>query len=185
MGTIPTPPTFVAGQTSGVAAGLNQLRDCINFWALTPRVYAYQSTTQSLPTNTFTAITFDSEVYDVVQSGDTASHDNTTNNTRLIARTPGKYEITGQVQIAANATGARSVQLRLNAAGNPASGTQIALNQQTPLASSSTSVSITPIEVQLSAGDYVEMFANQQSGGALNTGTGQGTTFLRMKLTGS
>lgn len=184
MGTIPTPPTFVAGEIP-TASKLNQLRDAINFWALTPRTYAWQSVAQSLPNGTVTAVTFTSEVYDVVQSGDTASHDNTTDPSRIYVRTSGKYEISAQVQIASNATGARTATVRLNAAGNGAAGTVLATNQQSPVTGISTSVSTPTIEASLTAGDYIELFATQTSGGALNTVAGLGTTFMRMKLTGT
>lgn len=184
MGTIPTGPTFVAGQKL-TAAQLNSMNDVSAFWALTPRCYAYSNTAQSIPNTTGTVVALDAEVYDIVQSGDTASHDLVTNNSRIVVRTTGKYEITGQIQFASNATGIRTAQVRLNAAGAVGSGTLLGTNQQSPLTGASTSVGLTPVEVALTAGDYVEMFATQTSGGALNTVSGQGTTFLRIKLTGS
>jgi hypothetical protein len=184
MGTIPTITTFVAG-TELTAAMLNEVKAASDFWALTPRCYAYASGAQSLASGVYTAIAFDSEIYDIVQSGDSPSHDAATNNTRLYVRTSGKYEITGQVYFATNATGSRSADLRLNAAGNPAGGTRIALNQQTALSGVGSPATAPVIEYPLVTGDYVEIFGMQNSGGALNTAGGSGLTLLRMKLTGS
>ena len=47
------------------------------------------------------------------------------------------------------------------------------------------SVPIPTVEVSLTAGDYVEAFAQQNSGGALDTIVGSGVSFLRVKLSGS
>lgn len=184
MGTIPVGPTFVAGQKL-TAAQLNQMNAVSDFWALTPRCYAYSSVAQSIPNTTGTAIDMTSEVYDIVQAGDSGSHGGVTNPSRIQIRTTGKYEITGQIQFASNATGIRTAQVRMNAAGNVASGTLLSTNQQAPLTGASTSVTLPVVEVALTDTDYVEMFATQTSGGALNTVSGQGTTFLRIKLTGS
>lgn len=184
MGTIPTQAAFVAGAKL-TAAQLNQMRAVDDFWALTPRCSAHQSAVQSIPNNVYTVLTFDAEVYDIVQSGDSPSHDLVTNNSRLVIRTTGKYEITGQYQAATNVTGYRAAQVRLNAAGNPAAGTLLTVNQQSPVTGASTSVPLVPVEVALTAGDYIEMFAIQNSGGALNTVPGAGVTYLRFKLTGS
>lgn len=41
------------------------------------------------------------------------------------------------------------------------------------------------VEVDLSVGDYIEAFGQQNSGGALNTVVGSGISFLRVKLTGT
>lgn len=181
MGTIPTIASFPSG---GIVTSsyLNQIKTVNDFWANAPGVYVYSSAVQSITSGTANLIGFDLEVYDIVQSGDTPSHDNATNNSRLICRTAGKYEIGGQIQIASNATGTRAVQVRLNAAGNPASGTLLGTSQQAPLTGASTSVTLPPVRIALAIGDYIEMFATQTSGGALNTVIGQGTTFLRMDL---
>lgn len=184
MGTIPTIPSFSAGAVL-TAAQMNNVKAVSDFWALTPRCSVYQSAPQSIPNSTVTAIAFDVEVYDIVQSGDSPSHDNTTNNTRVYIRTTGKYEISGQVYYASNATGVRLADIRLNAAGSGAGGTRLVLNQNSPLSGVGTPVACVPIEASLTAGDYVEIFGQQTSGGALNTAGGLGLTFLRIRLTGS
>jgi hypothetical protein len=180
MGTIPTPPTFTAGAVL-TATQLNTLRDVANFWAAPPRVYAWASGATSLNNSTTTLIAFASEVYDIVQSGDSPMHDNTTNNSRLVVRTAGKYRISVQCQFASNATGNRVVSVRLNAAGAPGGGSLLFVQTQGAVSGTSTSVSFTAPPYPLSAGDYVEMFASQSSGGVLNAG-GDITTYFAAEL---
>lgn len=179
MGTIPTPPTFNPGETTGVAAKLNQLRDVQNFILNPPKCYAYQGVAQSIPNASATALTLDSELFDIVMSGDSPGHDNVTANMRLVARTDGKYEIVGAIRWATNATGLREAQIRLNGS------TILIKNAQTPAAASSTDCATPPIEVGLAAGDYIELLGFQSSGGALLTVAAREVTFLRFKLTGA
>lgn len=184
MGTIPTRAAFVPGAVL-TATQLNELNAVDAFWARTPRCSAWPTTALSVPNNAYTVVPFDAEVYDDVQAGDTPSHDLTTNNSRLVFRTAGKYEIAGQGQLFSNATGYRAAQVRLNAAGNPAAGTLVTVNQTGAVSGVGTSVGLTPVEIAVTVGDYIELFLIQTSGGALNTIPGSGVTFLRMKLTAS
>ena len=186
MGTIPTITTFTAGAVL-TATQMNNMKDVADFWALTPRCSVYQSSVTSISNSaaSWTVVAFQAEVFDVVQSGDSPMHDNVTNNSRIVIRTAGKYEIAGQVQFASNSTGYRAVSVRLNAAGSGSGGTLLA---QTNVDASSTTVVSVPlpaVEVDLSVGDYIEAFGQQNSGGALNTVAGSGISFLRVKLTGT
>lgn len=184
MGTVPTPPAFVAGQKL-TAAQLNSMDDVMAFMLTPPQCSAYQGVSQNLTTGAWAAITLDAEVFDIVQAGDTLSHDNATNNSRIFIRTSGKYEVSGQVQIASSAGGLRAAQVRLNAAGNVASGSLVTQNQQSPVSGGSTSVAVGPYVQPFTAGDYIEIFGFQSSGGTVATVIGQGTTFLRMKWVAS
>ena len=186
MGTIPTITTFTAGAVL-TATQMNNMKDVSDFWALTPRCSVYSSAALSVPTgaSTWTVVPFASETFDIVQSGDSPSHDTATNNSRIYVRTSGKYEINGQLQIVLNSVGYRSVQVRLNAAGSGTGGTQLAVNTVDASSAALVSLPIPTVEHDLTAGDYVEMFVQQNSGGALNTVAGSGVTFLRMKLTGT
>lgn len=181
MGTIPTTPSFTAGEKL-TAAKLEQVCDAVDFWALTPRCYAYRSVVQSISTATYTAVDLDAEVYDIVQSGDTASHSTSTDPSRIYVRTAGKYEIAGQVMFNANATGARIAQVRLNGVGTVLSESS---QQAITTVGIDTGVPFPTVELALTAGDYIELFAYQGSGGNLDVEFGQGRTFLRLKLTGS
>ena len=183
MGAIPTMPTFVDGEIP-TAAKLNQIKTCQDFWANTPKCSLYQSAAQSVAVSgTTQVLNFDSEVYDIVQAGDTESH-SATFLSRLFIRTTGRYDIVAQYQAATNATGSRACSVRANAGGNPANGTLIVQNQQGAVTGVSTSVLTQRLSVPLVAGDYLELFANQTSGAALNTVPGVGVTYLEAKLVG-
>ena len=186
MGTIPTITTFTAGAVL-TATQMNNMKAVADFWALTPRCSVYQSSVTSVANSaaSWTLLPWQAEVFDIVQSGDSLMHDNTTNPSRIYIRTAGKYEINGQVQIVLNSVGYRAAQVRLNAAGSGSGGTQLALNVVDASSAALVSLPIPTVEVDLSVGDYVEAFAQQNSGGALNTVAGSGVTFLRMKLTGT
>ena len=134
-----------------------------------PRCRAYQATAQSIPDSTYTALAFDAENYDVKEM-----HDNTTNNTRITipADGSGTYLITANVFFAANATGVRNVRITLNGTTVLASGIAVSTGGTT-----GTSVNATTIE-QLSAGDYIEVEAYQDSGAALDTVTGRNRTYV-------
>lgn len=184
MGTVPTPPTFTAGATL-TAAQQNSLRDSINFLMSPPQCLAYASAAQSTATNTYVAIALDAEAVDVVQSGDTPMHDNVTSNTRIYARTAGKYEVSGECSWISNATGNfRAAQVRVNAAANVASGTGLMFVAVQTVNGTATDVVLPIVTFQFSAGDYIEMFGNQTSGAGLALQTGIATTFLRMKWVG-
>src|SRR6266498_542252 len=64
---------------------------------------------QTLTTSVPLSFVFASERFDT-----DAIHDNTTNNSRLTCKTAGVYQISGQVEYAANATGRRELLIRLN-----------------------------------------------------------------------
>jgi hypothetical protein len=179
VGTIPTPGTFAPGDTTGVAAKLNTLRDAINFWASPPRCYAYATAAQTLTTGVDTALNLPAELYDVVQSGDTPMHDNVTNNTRLTIRTAGTYEVGGAIRFSSNGTGVRIASVRLNGT------TWIVRNQQSPLASFSTDCATPVVPYVLAVGDYIELVGTQTSGGNLATFAAPEVTFLRAKLVAS
>lgn len=103
------------------------------------------------------ALTFNSERYD-----NFAIHSTSSNTSRLIAPRTGIYSIFGHVEFASNATGLRSIVIYANGTTN------IAVEGKTAVGGGlSTYCSVSTIYA-LSAGQYVELLANQTSGGALN-----------------
>jgi hypothetical protein len=120
-----------------------------------PAARVYHDAAQSIANNTLVALAFNSERYD----NDTM-HDNATNNSRLTAKTAGKYHIVGNVEFEANASNTRALIIRLNGATN------ISFLQVPPAAVATNLVISTTYS--LSVGDYVELIAYQNSGGALN-----------------
>lgn len=152
------PRTWTPGEYP-TAAQLNQdLRDNVSFLANPPKCRAYHSTTQSLTTATLTALAFNSERWNT----DTM-HNTVTNNSRLTCKTAGLYRITAHVQFATNATGERTVHLRVN-------GLVFIASQggaPNPTAGNATNITVSD-EYPLAVNDYVEVLAFQASGGALN-----------------
>jgi hypothetical protein len=129
----------------------------------TPRCKLFHNTTQSTTNDTETAVAFNSEDFDVG-----TMHDNATNNSRITipANEDGLYLITGIVSFASNATGFRTLSLFKNGGGT-AEGSKALLNALT--AAATTRVQLTTL-LTLAAGDYIELFARQTSGGNLNIG---------------
>jgi hypothetical protein len=112
---------------------------------------------QSIANTTYTAIAFTTEDYDT-----DAIHDNSTNNTRLTVPSGkgGKWQITGPVTFA-NGTGYRIVRIYKNGVG------LISLSSA-PTVSGDNTTGVVSNVFNLSAGDYLEVFVYQNSGGALN-----------------
>lgn len=147
------------------------VRDDLEYLARNkPHAKATRTSTQSINTATWTAVSLTSEDFDVGGMHSTAS-----NQSRLTIPTgeDGKYVFTGDAKFASNATGT------LRAARLVKNGTTVIAHTQ-GMASGSylayMNVSTGPIA--LVATDYIELFVFQDSGGALNTSVTDGNTFL-------
>jgi hypothetical protein len=124
---------------------------------------AYQAgSAQSISNATLTAVTFDSERFDTDGYHSTSSN---TSRFTVPAGMGGKYLLGGVVEFAANATGARSIALRLNGS------TYIAFEtiQAATAGGQETRLSVETV-YDLLAGEYVEVYVSQVSGGSLNIG---------------
>lgn len=176
MGTIPTIPTFVAGSVL-TAAQLNQLKTVSDFWAAPPRCQAVDAAGPTLTTGVTATVALGAENFDVVQTGDTGMHDLVTTNSRVFARTAGKYRVTGYLSFASNATGTRQGTLVLNGVTN------LVADARPASPSTSTNMTIGPKTVTLAVGDFIELTAFQTSGGnlALNLGN-PGPSTLTVEL---
>lgn len=117
-----------------------------------------KSTTQSIANATYTAVTFNTEDYDT-----DAIHDNVTNNTRFTIPSgkSGKWLISGVVAFASNATGFRFVRLYKN-------GTAFIVPAGIPPVNGDTTQLAFSYIHTFTAGDYMEVFVYQNSGGNLN-----------------
>jgi hypothetical protein len=130
---------------------------------------ASPSATKIVPTVTTVKITMDTVTYDVNSEHDAV-------NGRWLCKNSGKYRVTGQCYFTAGATGYRLVYLYKNATttGDPpiynnGTGTNIGLGILVP----PTSVALYPLavaEVNLTAGDYVELFVRHSQGSNLTCG---------------
>lgn len=123
-----------------------------------PAFNGYQTTTQSIPATTWTAISIDTETFDT-----DLGHDVVTNNTRYTIQVDGLYVILGTVAFNVSATGLRGSKIFKNGA--------ILIGSETLVAPGPTvgTSAVCQIAAQLVAGDYIELYGFQNSGGALST----------------
>lgn len=160
--TYTAPTTFAVGDEFTASWQNTYIKANLDFLATPPSVRATASSTTAIATGTWSLIAFDAETWDWAT---TAMHDNSTNNSRLVAPVAGKYQVTAHTTWTANATGSRVIQIRKNAAGNVASGTQ--LSQSLYAASASQLDYQVTDTFDLAANDYIEIWRYQNSGGNL------------------
>jgi predicted secreted protein len=118
----------------------------------------YSSGAQLIANNTFTALTAQNEFFDT-----DGYHSNSVNTSRITipAGLGGKYLVQGQCNFDLNAVGGRVVGIYKNGSAFVPGG--IAL----PSATEYVAATINTV-VSLVAGDYIELFVRQTSGGNLN-----------------
>jgi hypothetical protein len=123
------------------------------------RVRLYNTAAQTLVDATLTAITFDTELYD------TASlHSLTLNTSRITIPAAGYYNIGANVQFTANAVGDRLIEIRLNGTTTRPCASRVLTNT---VAGQPTNMNLSA-DYLFAAGDYIELFARQASGGPLD-----------------
>jgi len=149
----------VAGEVVTAAHFNTNIRDVFNFLLAVPILEARQTVAQTLTTGTGAAVTMTAE--DVDTSG---MHSTTVNTSRCTAAYPGWYQYAGLTATVANATGRRGNWWTVNAV--IASSSQIT---SPATAASDCEIATRTKQLFQNVGDYVEMFAYQESGGNLNT----------------
>jgi hypothetical protein len=118
-----------------------------------PLASLYQSSTQSIPLNTYTGIQFNAENFDTH-----GGHDPSTNNTRWVCPSgwAGYYDLSGCVMFASDGTGIRIAYMRVNGTTT----VRGSLVRVAPVADGFGNAVGTPtITWLLAAGDYVELVA--------------------------
>jgi len=174
-----SPRTWVAGETVTAAQLNEQIRDNLDFLHSKDHASAYDSTNQSLTDSTYENITFDSEHFD-----SNSMHNTSSTTSRIKCNSDGLYLAVFKVTFDTNTTGIRRVQLRENAAGSSAGGTARGVWNGPALSGENTIVAGSRL-VRLVDTDYVEIFAYQNSGGALDVVNGSSQTWLQlMQLAG-
>lgn len=135
-----------------------------------------RTTAQSIPNATQTAMSFDSAVLD--RQGGWAASPNPTRFTPTLA---GWYLVSGFVGYAQHATGNRQASVRKNGTTVPGG-----LAQWLPTGTG-TSRDVTPTILVFMNGttDYLELFAWQSSGAALNTTIGDGEPNMTVMYAGA
>jgi hypothetical protein len=167
VATVPSPKTWTALEDVTAAEMNLEVRDAINFLLSPPRVWAYRTALLTLTTATLTVVPMTAEVLDT-----DGMHSTVTNTSRVTAVTAGQYMVLAGAQFAANATGYRHLQLRKNANGVAAGGTQLFESLVPAAPTGSHPVPPLVAFVDLAATDYVELFARQSSGGNLDINAG-------------
>lgn len=117
---------------------------------------AYRTTNQSITTATLTALSCASEDYDT----DTY-HDNSSNPSRLTVAKTGLYQVGASVVWDSSTTGTRAIYV----VKNGTTSTRLAGNDKSASASGAQNISCT---LSLTAGDYVEFYVYQDSGGSVS-----------------
>lgn len=115
------------------------------------------TSTQSIPNNTATYLTWDNNLYDFIGLHSTAS-----NSQNVYIKTPGFYRVEATLVYATNATGSRYCRLYKNGS-DIVGGTAIAHG----IAGIPTEVTAY-VTVLCKSGDYITVYAEQDSGGALD-----------------
>lgn len=129
------------------------------FLTTVPTAEVYQSVSQNIPNGAFTAVTMDSSILDT-----DGQHSNSVNPSRVVCQVAGWYSVSGAIGYLTNATGARGAVIYKNGAAlTQSTGTITAASNALHVATAGEFL------VQLAVGDYVELYAWQNSGGALGT----------------
>jgi hypothetical protein len=161
----PALPTRAAGSKVSAGTYAADITTPINNLAAVPVFKGYQSAAQSIANNSITALGMDTEAVD-----SESAHSTSVNTSRYVAPVAGWYLVIAYVAFAANGTGNRLVEIRVNGAGAATNLAQTV--NQTPGAANGSALSAASL-ILLQAGDYVEAYGYQTSGGALNTSPAQ------------
>jgi hypothetical protein len=127
----------------------------------TVRAVAARATTasgQSIATATDTKVDWDAIAYDTHGAFDIATND------RFTAPVSGKYRVSAAIEWAVSSSGFRAISIRKNGA------VYSYLDFESNPSGSNTEVCTGSDTVDLSAGDYIEIYAFQNSGGSLAIG---------------
>ena len=160
MASIPSQRTWTAGETVTAAMLNDDVRDAITFFVSgRPKALLRQTSAQSLTNNTWVALTMDVEDHD-----NDGAHSTVSNTSRYTAVTPGWVRASGLVSIATSGTNQRGARWAVNGTVLNASRTQ-----HNASGAGTTGVVASGRLVFLNAGDYLELYGFQNSGGAINT----------------
>lgn len=127
---------------------------------LTPACRVYHNAAQSIASGSFVPLTFNSERFDTDNM-----HSTVTNPGRITFTTAGLYLVGGNIEFAGNAVGTRGMAILHSGT------TYIASILQDIDAATTHELNISAVYA-FTAGQYVELWAGQTSGGALNVNSG-------------
>lgn len=160
-----TKPTWTNNVDSLSSTNLHAyLRDPLRFLMRKPAAKLRQSVSQAFTTGVWAGLTFGVEDLDDDPDG-VGAHSTSSNTARYTARYSGWYLCGGGCSWANNTTNRRGIRWAVN--GSSVLGTEV-LMQSTSGSNVNSTVAKTML-VRLDEGDYVELQAMQDSGGALGT----------------
>lgn len=157
---VPSLPDRASGSRLTAAIYKSDVTDAVTFVANPPMFIGTQAGAQSIANNTLVALTLDTTVIDTY-----SGHSNVTNNSRYTPTVAGYYLVVGSYGQAANGTGNRFVLIYKN-------GARVNLGSLGGLAAGAANTGSIQASAMVQcdgASDYIEVFAFQSSGGALNT----------------
>lgn len=158
---VPTPSQVSPGNYMTAALWNASVYNGLTFALNVPCFHGYQSASQSIASNTWSAISLNVTTMDSY-----SGHSDTTNNSRYTAQVSGWYMVSGVVAFGANATGFRAAKVNVNGTTLLNAGNGYAQNTGGTF---SCPVTTPNRPVFLNSGDYVELYGFQNSGGALST----------------
>jgi len=152
-----TPKTWATNEVVTAANMNTHVRDNISFLAQPPQC-SCSGNTVSLADSTDAALSAPNESFD-----NDSMHSTSSNTSRITINTAGRYLFTSRVRFAVNGSGARVTHYRVNG------GTFVPTNACAPPPGGTSDALLPGVWLLiLSATDYVEVGAFQNSGGALN-----------------
>ncbi len=161
MGSYPVLRTWTAGEIVTAAYMNANIRDAGNFFLSVPVFEGRQTSSQSIPNATATAITLDTEDVDTDNG-----HSTSTNTGRYTAQTAGRFQVSGAISFTANATGRRNAIINVNAATvNAGEVDSMAVTNGQPTIAAARTMTV----FLNGTGDFVWLTAYQDSGSALST----------------
>jgi hypothetical protein len=168
MGTIPLVPTLEAGYAAQ-GAQLQELCTAIT-WLMTgkPLAELNQGSAQTFTSGTAAALTWDTKVTDRDSGWSSGS------NTRYTAQTPGYYLAEAVASFNGASSGGVAAWYQVTTgSGNPvgAGVNTLFCRPALPLQSAGTAVALKSLTPYMYAGDYIQVIAEQTSGGTLSTAT--------------
>lgn len=159
MATVPNPKTWSPGNIPTATEMNTDLRDAINFFKAPPRVLVKNNAQVDIPPQAWTLLTWNTEDADT-----DAMHSTSSNTSRLVAATAGRYEVKLQIRWEdhLDPEGVRACQIRKNSAGAVGSGNLVTADirhhQDYLTGDHGASIQHCTGYIYLAASDYVEAF---------------------------
>jgi len=158
VGELLSRPQYNTDQTNQAAQSNAMLQMC--------RSLAYKSTPQGIAAGVLTALTFDTNLYDISGAPSTLIHNPANNPTRFTVAVSGTYLVYGQVCVGMSSGSYVYLQLNKNGATmTPIVPAAQAVNTLTGLATVCQFIAV----IQLNVNDYVEFMAQHNNTGGANT----------------